>query len=164
MRTLTMFVAALLLAMIAPPRLQSQTNRADTSRVIDIMAVNKIARRLIAPCCWSETADAHRSEAAMQMRAQIRAALERGFTEEQIMNGFVKEYGERVLSTPKAEGFNYMAWIMPGVALLLGVGVAWRFIRRAHAQSEKRTNPIAPAVAIDEEYAARVEKELKAWE
>lgn len=140
----------------------SQVAARDTSRQIDIMAVNQVARKLIAPCCWSETADAHRSEAAVQMRAQIREALHGGFTEKQILEGYVKEYGERVLSTPKAEGFNYMAWIMPAVALVLGLFAAWRFIHHAHRQSPPLFHsPQAPA---EGEYAKRMEEELKAYD
>lgn len=141
---------------------RNQVAASDSSQHIDIMAVNKVARKLIAPCCWSETADAHRSEAAVQMRAQIREALQGGFTEAQIIESYVKEYGERVLSTPKAEGFNYMAWIMPGVALVLGLFAAWRFIHHAHTQSRPLLH--SPQALVEDEYTKRIEEELKAYD
>lgn len=156
MKTFLCFACALVLGS-APARATMQA--ADTSHVIDIMAVNQVAGRLIAPCCWSETADAHRSEAAVQMRAQIRDALQRGLSAEQIMNSYVAEYGERVLATPRAEGFNYMAWIMPGVALVFGVALVGRFLRR---NVEATSAPsLSPTKTPDNPYAERVERELR---
>ncbi len=156
MKTLLCFACALMV-WSTPTRATMQA--ADTAHVIDIMAVNKVARQLIAPCCWSETADAHRSEAAVQMRAQIREALQRGFLEEQIIASYVKEYGERVLSTPKAEGFNYMAWIMPGVALMFGVAFVGRFLRR---NVETKPAPsVQPTNIPNDAYTERIERELR---
>jgi cytochrome c-type biogenesis protein CcmH len=123
--------------------------------------VRKIAGLLIAPCCWSMTADAHSSEIAHQMRAQIRDALAHGESEEEILQAYVAQYGERILAKPTKQGFNLLAWILPFVALVAGGLILWRFLHR-HAAL-----PSVPAVTVNDPndpYAQRMELELKAFD
>jgi cytochrome c-type biogenesis protein CcmH len=134
----------------------------DTSQAISLEQVNQIARQLMAPCCWSSTADAHQSPAAEEVKARIRAALQRGDTERQILDSFVAAYGERILAKPKAAGFNLMAWILPAIAILLGGIGAWKFLRRSY-QPSAEIKPAQPA-PNDEPYAQRLERELEAMD
>lgn len=57
-----------------------------------------------------------------KMRNQLLAALERGDNDDLVLQGFVQEYGPTVVAAPTATGFNYVAWVMPFVALALGMG------------------------------------------
>ena len=131
---------------------------ADSTRTVSLDDVNKIARLLMAPCCWSETADVHNSSAAQEVRTQIRSALQGGYSEAQILDSMVAAYGERILARPKARGFNLLAWIMPGVALVIGAVLAWRFL--AHSRMKKAPQPLKK-VQIDESYEQRIERELQ---
>ncbi|MDZ7292834.1 MAG: cytochrome c-type biogenesis protein CcmH [candidate division KSB1 bacterium] len=137
-------------------------NTTDTSRAVSLDEVNKIARQLMAPCCWSETADVHQSPAAEEVRAQIRTALQKGYTESQIINSFVATYGERILAKPKAVGFNLLVWVLPVVAILLGGYGAWRYLRRSSNQSAE-TRPVK-SVSSDDPYEQRLERELKEFD
>ncbi len=56
-----------------------------------------------------------------KMRNQLQAALDRGDNDDLILQGFVQEYGPTVIAAPTATGFNRVAWIMPFVALALGI-------------------------------------------
>ena len=40
-----------------------------------------------------------------------------------IKNYFVAQYGPQVLGEPPMEGFNWLAWVLPVVALIVGGGV-----------------------------------------
>jgi cytochrome c-type biogenesis protein CcmH len=136
----------------------SQPSATDSLKIIFQQGVNKIARQLMAPCCWSETADVHNSEAAQEVKAQIRSALQQGYSEKQILDGMVAAYGERVLAKPKATGFNLMAWILPALALVIGSVVAWRFL--AHSRMKASPQPVRK-IQIDESYNQRLERELE---
>ncbi len=57
---------------------------------------------------------------AVPVREEIVEALARGETGDQILARYVDEYGEKVLSSPVAEGFNLLAWIGPYLAVLIG--------------------------------------------
>lgn len=119
--------------------------------------VNKIARQLIAPCCWKQTVDVHPSASSDKIKAEIETALLQGQTEEQIINRFVSEYGERIRSIPKPSGFNLMLWILPAFILLIGGLVLVFFLRFV----TKQKTVVRPQVPMDESELNRVEKELK---
>ena len=52
-----------------------------------------------------------------------------GEADDQIVQDFVQEYGERVLSAPPSTGFNSIAWYIPGVAFVVGLGIVVVVIR-----------------------------------
>jgi len=56
-----------------------------------------------------------------KMRNELQAALDRGDNDDLILQGFVQAYGPTVIAAPTATGFNRVAWIMPFVALALGI-------------------------------------------
>jgi cytochrome c-type biogenesis protein CcmH len=57
-----------------------------------------------------------------KMRNQLLAALEKGGdSDDLILQGFVQEYGPTVIAAPTTTGFNRVAWIMPFLALVLGL-------------------------------------------
>ena len=58
-----------------------------------------------------------------KMRDQLQAALDKGGSnsDDLILQGFVQEYGPTVIAAPTTTGFNRVAWIMPFVALALGI-------------------------------------------
>jgi cytochrome c-type biogenesis protein CcmH len=161
-------VLALLGLMVSPN--WAQTSRTinpspsanDTLKVVSLDEVNKIASKLMAPCCWSSTVNAHQSPAAEEAKVQIRGALQQGYTEQQILDSFVAAYGERILAKPKAVGFNLMAWILPAIAILLGSIGAWKFLRHS-SQPQAEIKPAVPAPR-DDPYAQRLERELEEFD
>ena len=56
-----------------------------------------------------------------KMRNELQAALERGDNDDLILQGFVQNYGPTVIAAPTSTGFNRVAWIMPFLALALGM-------------------------------------------
>ncbi|GAB4239213.1 MAG: hypothetical protein Kow00109_14000 [Acidobacteriota bacterium] len=69
---------------------------------------------------------------AAEMTAEVQRLLESGATKEAVLTAFEEKYGSWVLAAPKAEGFNWAAWILPFVALALGsviVAVVYRNLR-----------------------------------
>jgi cytochrome c-type biogenesis protein CcmH len=66
-----------------------------------------------------------------KMRDQLQAALDKGGSnsDDLILQGFVQEYGPTVIAAPTATGFNRVAWIMPFVALALGIAFVVYVVR-----------------------------------
>lgn len=56
-----------------------------------------------------------------RMRGELMAALDRGENDDLALQDFVQKYGPTVLAAPTATGFNRIAWIMPFLALVLGL-------------------------------------------
>ena len=52
-----------------------------------------------------------------------------GEADDLIVQDFVQQYGEKVLSAPPSTGFNSIAWYIPGVAFALGLGIVLVIIR-----------------------------------
>lgn len=96
-----------------------------------------LGKRLIAPCCFTQTIDQHESEAARQMQTEVRQLLTQGLSDEQVLDFYVQRYGTRILAVPPPQGFNQLLYWMPFIALLgLFVGgclTLWKWYRRSHS-------------------------------
>jgi cytochrome c-type biogenesis protein CcmH len=74
------------------------------------------------------------------MRNELMAAVTRGDSDSLVEQGFVQKYGPIVLAAPTMQGFDRAAYIIPPVALFLGVGLIVLVIR-------SWKNRPAPAIA-----------------
>ena len=64
-----------------------------------------------------------------KMRDQLLASIDKGNNDDLVLQGFVQEYGPTVIAAPTATGFNRVAWIMPFVALGLGIAFVVYVVR-----------------------------------
>ena len=122
--------------------------------------VNKIAKQLYCPVCENTPLDVCPTEACRQWRELIRQQLGKGWSEDQIKEYFVENYGARVLAEPPRTGLNWLVYLIPPVVILAGAVILWRALRAW-------TRPPAGAAAAPDgagprdEYVARVEEELR---
>jgi cytochrome c-type biogenesis protein CcmH/NrfF len=80
-----------------------------------------------------------------RMRNELVAAVNAGTNDSNIMQSFIEKYGNTVLAAPTATGFDRIAWIMPYLALTLGVfGIV--FVVRAWRS--RRTLAPVPGVSV----------------
>ena len=63
------------------------------------------------------------------MLKELDAHVAKGEADDLIVQDFVQEYGEKVLSAPPTSGFNAIAWYIPGVAFVIGLGIVVVLIR-----------------------------------
>ncbi len=68
-------------------------------------------------------------EYSERMRGELAAALQRGESDNLILDGFVQKYGTTVLAAPTTKGFNIVAWIVPFIALGVGTALAVFVVR-----------------------------------
>jgi cytochrome c-type biogenesis protein CcmH len=64
-----------------------------------------------------------------RMRQELMAGIERGDSDNLVLESFVQKYGNKVLSAPTATGFNRIAWIMPFVIFTLAVAGVVALVR-----------------------------------
>lgn len=118
--------------------------------------------KLIAPCCWVQTVDQHQSEAADQVKAQIRMLVAQGKGENEILDTFVAQYGDKILASPRARGFNAIVYVLPLLVFLVAASAVTVLAMRWR----RRPAPVAPSVTatpgppVDQALQARLEDEL----
>ncbi len=121
-----------------------------------------IEEKIIAPCCWTQPVSQHYSEAASRIRKQIREMLSAGKSEEEILDYYVAEYGERILASPRARGFNILAYVLPWVGLAAGIAALGLALRRWLSRgTANETDALSTESAPDAEYDERIERELR---
>jgi cytochrome c-type biogenesis protein CcmH len=64
------------------------------------------------------------------VKKDVADSLAAGQTGEQILARYVAKYGEKILSSPTAQGFNLLAWYGPYIALVVGGLVLVVMLRR----------------------------------
>jgi cytochrome c-type biogenesis protein CcmH len=70
------------------------------------------------------------SPQAERERVFIRKLINEGRTKDEIKDALVEEYGPEVLAVPDASGFDLVAWVLPGLVILIGAGALTVGIRR----------------------------------
>lgn len=122
--------------------------------------VNAIAKQLYCPVCENVPLDVCGTQACAQWRDLVRKRLVEGWSEKQIIDYFVNQYGDRVLATPPARGINWLVYIIPPATILVGAFLLFRAFQTWKQPSNKTDLNIPPA-PIQDDYIARVEEELK---
>lgn len=122
--------------------------------------VNAIAKQLYCPVCESTPLDVCPTQACAEWRELIREQLAQGWSEEQIKAYFVERFGDRVLATPPARGLNWLVYIIPPIAFLIGAFILYRAFKAWRQISALPVVQEAPP-AVDDEYVNRLEEELR---
>ncbi len=124
--------------------------------------VEAVARTLYCPLCVGERLDACEIPLCQDMKKEIARQLAEGRTPEEIRAYFVEQYGPVVLGEPPRKGINWLAWVIPVIVL---IGAAAYALFKIKEWSRSSPEPQAVAVvdeagSAEDEYAARVEREL----
>ncbi len=129
--------------------------------------VNAIARQLYCPVCENTPLDVCPTTACAQWRDLIRQKLAAGWSEQQIMDLFVTQYGARVLGAPPAKGINWLAYVVPPVIILAGLYILVRAFsswRKTAPSLDRQVIPASSPVPGNndkDEYLKRMEDEIR---
>ena len=85
------------------------------------------------------------------MRVQLASAIARGDSDDTIFHQFQEQYGPVVLASPRFTRFNQVAWIVPPLMLILGIGCVLVLVRNW----KLRTVPMPASPNTHEFNAAR---------
>ena len=96
------------------------------------------------------------------MLKELDERIARGEADDLVTQDFIQEYGVAVLSSPPNTGFNRVAWILPGFAFAMGLGIVvlviqhWR--KRIPAAQEKSSKR---EIKVSEEMLARAREQSR---
>lgn len=122
--------------------------------------VNAIAKQLYCPVCENIPLDVCPTQACEQWRGTIREKLGLGWTEQEIKDYFVAQYGDRVLATPPARGLNWLVYVLPPLVIVAGAVLLGMTLRRWQRPVEGPPPVDVPDMDADP-YARRLEEELR---
>lgn len=126
--------------------------------------INRVAKQMFCPVCENTPLDVCPTQACSEWRGLIRQKLAEGWTDEEIKDYFVAQYGDRVLAEPPRRGLNWLIYILPPAFFGIGVVVVWRVL----LSMKNKRGPVGGTMALssqpgpeDDPYLARLEEELK---
>jgi cytochrome c-type biogenesis protein CcmH len=125
--------------------------------------VNRVAKQLYCPVCPNTPLDVCETKACVDWRAQIKDQLAAGWTDQQVIDYFVAQYGERVLAEPERRGFSSLVWFLPLMVVALGLVLVWQVLRSwqaAHRRQVVHAGP-PPRRPSRPPQLERIERELQ---
>ena len=122
--------------------------------------VIRVAKQLYCPVCPNTPLDVCETKACEDWRAQIRDQLSQGWTDQQIIDYFVAQYGEHVLAEPQRKGFTSLVWFLPLIAVLLGLGIVYEILRNWRTQKPALATS-TPLSQIPDEILKKIEREIQ---
>jgi len=124
--------------------------------------VNAIAKNMYCPVCENVPLDVCGTQACAQWRAEIKDKLTQGWSEQEIYDYFALKYGDRVLAEPPRHGLNWLFYIVPPVAILLGILFLSRGYRTWRKPIEELASEVPPAPPEGQDaYLTKMEEALK---
>ncbi|MFN8637830.1 MAG: cytochrome c-type biogenesis protein CcmH [Chloroflexota bacterium] len=92
-------------------------------------ATRRIGKQLQCPVCSGASVADSPSDLAGQMRSVIRAKVQAGESDDEIIGYFVERYGDGILIEPPRRGIGLVVWLMPVAILVVGSFLLWRLVR-----------------------------------
>jgi cytochrome c-type biogenesis protein CcmH len=99
--------------------------------------------------CQNQTiADSH-ADLAIDLRQQVRELLQKGQTNQQILDYMTQRYGDFVLYRPPVKSTTLLLWAGPGVMMVGGMVLLVVILRRRSRMPEDQFDPEEPEAAAD---------------
>ncbi|WP_291988913.1 cytochrome c-type biogenesis protein [Candidatus Accumulibacter sp. ACC007] len=92
-----------------------------------LLAISTELRCLV---CQNESLAGSHAELANDLRREIRALIEDGRSDDEIMEFMVSRYGDFVRYRPPLKGTTLVLWFGPGLLFILGLAGLLRYLRR----------------------------------
>jgi cytochrome c-type biogenesis protein CcmH len=141
-------LAALLVGLVAAPAFGAPSQ-------------NAIEKQLRCVTCGTSL-DVSDAPSAVEMKERIAREIGAGRTEDQILDGFVRDYGRTVLSSPPKSGMDlWLAWALPIGIPLIGLLLLPLIIR---GWRRSRSTPADDGPVLDPSDDALVRRELEAFD
>jgi cytochrome c-type biogenesis protein CcmH len=126
--------------------------------------VNSLAREMYCPVCENTPLDVCPTQACAQWRDLIRQKMALGWSDQQIKDYFVAQYGDRVLAEPPARGLNLLVYFLPPLLIGVAAYILYRVLRKMKLQ----TTPIPSdrenkSEVSPDPYLTRMEEELNRY-
>jgi cytochrome c-type biogenesis protein CcmH len=155
------FLLTLAFALLVSASFTSTVLAQDTPPTDD--EVNAIAKQLFCPVCENTPLDVCPTEACRDWREHIRIMLAEGRSEDEILQYFTDQYGDKVRATPPARGLNWLVYLLPPAVILIAAILLFRSLRewtKPRAVSAETGAKRSGASSQQDDYIARFEEEV----
>lgn len=115
----------------------------------------EISQKLRCPVCQGENIDESNAPISRDLRLYVRERLVAGDSDVQVVDAVVDRFGEFVLFEPRPQGANLLLWLAGPLMLLIGLAVAWGFLRSRRRSSD------SPADALSTSEQARLDEIMR---
>jgi len=153
-----MLLAAVALGLAAPATALAQDCPKTT--------LGDVEDEVMCPVCGTPLGLATEAPQAIRERELIQRLVDDCQSKEQIKTRLAAEFGDEVLALPEAEGFDLAAYLIPGLAVLLGggaVGAAALQYRRMR-RGDPPEGDGQPAPGAGESGSERLQRDLDRYE
>ena len=120
------------------------------------LRTEEVGALLRCPVCQGLSVADSPASMASKMKARVRELLAAGYDEEQILAYFERSYGEFVRLEPPRRGINWLVWLAPPMALMGGLVLVRRTLRRQPAPAPPEQVPARDALPSDPVLARNV--------
>ena len=121
-----------------------------TISLLPVMAVaspqddaNDVAQEVMSPFCPGVTLHECPSARAIELRDEIADWFAAGLSRAQVFERLEDEYGPSIRATPDPKGAGLAAWLVPALAVLLGLGIVG-FVLRRRSEAESEVSVAGP--------------------
>ena len=126
MRAAAVLLAALL---AATPALAVQPDEVLPDAALEARA-RAISQDLRCPVCQGENIDESNAPISRDLRLYVRERLVAGDDDDAVIDAVTDRFGEFVLFDPPATGSTVILWLAGPAMALLGLLIAWAFVRQ----------------------------------
>jgi cytochrome c-type biogenesis protein CcmH len=95
------------------------------------------------------------------MHRDVVALVQGGYSAQEIIDAFVNVYGDRVLMAPRKSGFDLLAWVTPGLSVLVVGALIFVVLRRWRAAPVESAPGVAASVDATPDELARLEAAIR---
>jgi cytochrome c-type biogenesis protein CcmH len=97
------------------------------------------------------------------MHADVIDLVKGGYNAQEIIDAFVDTYGQRALMAPRKSGFDLLAWLTPGIGVIIAGSILAVLLRRMgrRAASRQVAAPVAANVDATPDELARLEAAVR---
>ena len=106
--------------------------------------VIRAERRLMAPCCYTQTIDVHSSEIAKTMRQEVLQMTKSGMDENGIFAHYKAIYGEQILAVPDGM-LGKLAFAIPITSATAAFGILTAILIRFHRRKARVEGSVSVA-------------------
>jgi cytochrome c-type biogenesis protein CcmH len=127
---------------------------------------HQLSGELMCPVCDGQTIDGSNAQIAVDMRLKVRELLDAGDTNAEVRDYFVDRYGQEILAAPERSGFNLLAYIVPVVIVLGGIGIALITIKNMRKSASEAKSQSTRSASDSQQpddianYLAQVDRDL----
>lgn len=123
-----------------------------------------VYQQIFSPFCPGRSLNDCPSSKAHDLKMELREQLASGVSEQEVLDGVFRKYGDKYRAIPQYAGFGKLVWWIPlGFVLLGGAIVFARSTGRGRSSQQAGTQP-EDTTSLSSEVEAQIEKELSSMD